>query len=200
MEILKPSKQSLNKAVEIINKGGVVICPTDTVYGFLVLAENKKAVYKIFKIKKRPKSKTLPIFVCDLNMAKKLAEISKEQEKIIKKYWPGKYTFVLKHKKRANLGNMPKLCKLVVAEDGTVALRILKYKFLNDLLKKINKPLAQTSVNISLELPISKTRDIIRKFGKNLNIDLIIDAGDLKRAKPSKIIDLTSKAKKIIRK
>jgi len=78
-----------------------------------------------------------------------------------------------------------------------VALRVPKYKFLNDLLGKINKPLAQTSVNISNNPAMTKSREIIKQFGKSNYIDLIIDAGDLKRSKLSKIIDLTQE--KILR-
>src|SRR3989344_7445115 len=106
LEVLKPSKNVLNKAVKIIKNGGVVVCPTDTVYGFLADATNKKAVEKIYKIKKRPKSKFLPIFVKDLKTAKEIAEINKDQVKILTlrlrsgqgKFWPGKYTFILKRK------------------------------------------------------------------------------------------------------
>ena len=121
----------MNKALLTFKNGGVVICPTDTVYGFLADATNKKAVDKIFKIKKRPKLKPLPIFVKDIKMAKELAEINKEQEKILKKYWPGKYTFILKRKPNIKLYGVHK---------NTIAIRIPKYKFLNNLLKKINKP------------------------------------------------------------
>ncbi len=174
---------ALNKAVNILKAGGVVVCPTDTVYGFLALASNKKAVEKIYKIKKRPKSKPLAVFVRDIKMAKQLAKISKEQEAVLRKYWPGKYTFVLKS------GNK------------TVALRIPKYKFLNDLLKKINRPLAQTSVNISGRPEMRKIKDIIAVFEKQKNKpDLIIDGGDLPKRKPSAIIDLTKPKSKILRK
>ncbi len=153
-------------------------------YGFLADATNKKAVDKVFKIKKRPKSKSLPIFVKDMKMAKNLAEISKEQEKVFKKYWPGKYTFILKCKTNIKLYGIKK---------NTIAIRIPKHKFLNDLLKKINKPLVQTSVNISGEPPLLKIDDIKVKFGGLKHKVLIIDSGNLKKAKPSKIIDLTSK-------
>lgn len=175
----------MNKALLTLKKGGVVICPTDTVYGFLADATNKKAVDKIFKIKKRPKLKPLPIFVKDIKMAKELAEISKEQEKILRKYWPGKYTFVLKTRLRQ--------IKLYGVNKKTIAIRIPKYKFLNNLLKKIDKPLVQTSVNISGEPPLIKIDDIKDKFGKLEYKISIIDAGNLKKAKSSKIIDLTSK-------
>lgn len=184
MEIIKQTKNNLNKVVEILNKGGVVVYPTDTVYGFLVDAGNEKAVEKIFKIKKRPKNKPLPIFVKDIKMAQELAEIDQEQEKNMRKYWPGKYTLIL-NKKDAK---------------GTIALRIPDYKLLNSLLKKIDKPLAQTSVNISGQPPLIKIKDIILQFGENKFVDLTIDAGNLPKSKPSKIIDLTENKIKILRK
>jgi L-threonylcarbamoyladenylate synthase len=174
MDFLKVSKSALNKAEEAINKGNVVVFPTDTVCGFLVDAKNKKAVGKIYKIKKRSKLKPLAVFVKDIKMAKDLAEISKKQEKILKKYWPGKYTFVLKKKN----------------SKGTIALRVPKYKPLNDLLKKINKPLAQTSVNVSGKETLFKTKDIKEQF-KNQKDLLFFDAGNLPKRKPSVIIDLT---------
>lgn len=213
MQILKPSKQSITTAIKILENGGVVVFPTDTVYGFLCLAENKKAVAKIYKIKKRDKKKPLPIFVKDLKMAKEIAIIdspsfakaSAGKEKILKSKWPGKYTFVLKAqslKPKAQKNPKSQIFKLskLVVKNGTVALRVPKYKILNDLLKKINKPLAQTSVNISGQPPLSKSKDIMETFGKDKRIDLIIDGGNLKKSKPSKIIELTSSKNKIIRK
>ncbi|TSC95139.1 MAG: YrdC/Sua5 family protein, required for threonylcarbamoyladenosine (t(6)A) formation in tRNA [Parcubacteria group bacterium Licking1014_1] len=190
-------KKAIDIAAETIQRDCVIICPTDTVYGFLADASNKKAVDKIFKIKKRAKSKPLPVFVRDIKMAKKLAFIDEpafakatagKQEKILKKYWPGKYTFVLKAKK---IEARP-LSNLIIGKNGTIALRIPKYKFLNDLLKKINKPLAQTSVNISGQPALTKIGDIIEKFARTGLTILIIDGGDLPKSKPSKIIDLTS--------
>ena len=201
MKIIKISHKILNDAVLVLKGGGIVICPTDTVYGFLADAQNKKAVDKIFKIKKRPKSKPLSVFVKDIKMAKMLAEVSEEQERTLNKYWPGKYIFILK--KNIDVGRIYNLYGVVYKK--TIAIRIPKYKFLNDLLKKINKPLAQTSVNISAEPPMTKIQDIIYKFGNNKYIDLIIDGGDLKKAlsaqtsKPSKIIDLSKGGIKTIR-
>ena len=98
MEVIKESLKAADKAISFLKNGGVVICPTDTVYGFLADATDKKAVEKIYKIKKRPKSKPLPVFVKDFKMANNLAKINNEQAKILNKFWPGKYTFVLKRK------------------------------------------------------------------------------------------------------
>ena len=87
MEARKPD---LKKAVSAVKSGNVLVCPTDTVYGLICSAKNKKAVARIFLIKKRPRNKPLPIFVSSVAMAKKLAKIDKIREEFLKKAWPGK--------------------------------------------------------------------------------------------------------------
>lgn len=192
MGFSKGSKSALlGKASAAIKKGKVIIFPTDTVYGFLADATDKKAVEAIYKIKKRSRSKPLPVFVRDLKMAKELAKISSTQEKILKKYWPGKYTFVFRKKKSA---------KIFGVDGSTIALRIPKYKPLNDLSKKVNKPLVQTSVNISGEQPMVKIKDIRMAFALDPNVGIIVDGGNLPKAKPSVIMDLTKDNIKILRK
>lgn len=183
METIKPSIKNFPLIVKFLLDGGVVIFPTDTVYGFLADASNKRAVNKIYKIKNRPKSKPLPVFVSSIKTAKELAEIDKEKEKTIKKYWPGKYTFVLNSK------NSKK----------TIALRIPKYKPLNYLLNKIKKPLVQTSVNISGDEALRLSKEIINTF-KNKKEILFVDGGNLPNRKSSTIIDLTKDKKIILRK
>ena len=195
MEILKPSPKTLNKADSILKNGGVVIYPTDTVFGFLADATNKKAVDKIYKIKKRLKSKPLPVFVKDLKMAKELTETNEKQERILRKYWPGKYTFILKRNVSTGRPRLSEVGPWPVygVNKKTIAIRIPKYKFLNDLLLKINRPLVQTSVNISSKKPINNISNILTTFGKNKLVGLIINGGRAKVVKPSKIFDLTSK-------
>jgi len=196
MKILKISKKNLKKLVKIaknsIKKGEVLVCPTDTVYGLICDATNKKAVKKLFKIKKRLKEKAIPIFVKDIKMAKNLAKIDKKQEKFLKKVWPGKVTLVLKRKRGQ---------KIYGVDKKTIGLRIPKYKLVNVLLKKLNRPLTGTSANISGKPPSTKIKEVMRQF-KNQKIqpDLILDAGNLKPSKPSTVIDLTKKKPKILRK
>lgn len=178
----------LNKAATVLKNGGVVICPTDTVYGFLADASNKKAVEKIYRIKKRPKSKPLSVFVKNIAMANEIAFIDERQTKILKKFWPGKYTFILKRK--------PGI-KIYGVKRDTIALRIPKHAFLQKLLKKIDRPLVQTSVNISGRRTIDTISGIIKQFGKKQI--LIIDGGDLKSGKASKIIDATKDTINVLR-
>jgi L-threonylcarbamoyladenylate synthase len=196
MKILKVDKKNLRKVVRIteksIKKGEVVLCPTDTVYGILADATNKKAVERVFKIKKRPKGKPIPIFVKDIKMAKKLAFINKKQEDFLKMVWPGKVTVVLK---RRNV-----LPKILSGRTKTIGLRIPDYKLVNNLLLKLNRPLTGTSANISGKPASTKIKEVIKQFKKEkTKPDLILDAGNLKPSSPSRVIDLTGKKFKILR-
>ena len=84
------------KASLALQKGKVLACPTDTVYGLIADATNKKAVKKVLLIKGRKEKKPLPIFVKDIAMTKRLARVEPLQERFLKKVWPGKVTVVLK--------------------------------------------------------------------------------------------------------
>ena len=167
MQIITENKKNIKEITTALKNGAVLVCPTDTIYGFLADATDKKAVDKIYKIKKRLKSKPLPVFVRDFKMAKELAETDEKQDKVLKSRWPGKYTFVLNRKKGVKLYGIDK---------KTIALRLPKHKFLNSLLKEINGPLVQTSVNVSGEKALTKISDIIKQLNK-LDI-LIINGGN----------------------
>lgn len=187
-----PEKEVIKKAVGIIKNGGLVVIPTDTVYGLLADARNKKAVEKIFKIKKRSKMKPIAIFVKDIKTAKKYAFIDRKQEEFLKKNWPGKITVILKSKNNLSEG--------VMAKNKTIGIRIPDCKLVNLLLEKMNFPLAQTSANISGGEATTKIREVLEQFaGKRITPDLIIDAGDLSNNRPSKIVDLTQEKPLIIR-
>ncbi len=196
MEIFKVNKENFKKAIEIaarlIEKGKVIVCPTDTVYGLVTDATNKKATEKIFKIKKRPKNKAIPIFVKDIKMAKGLAFINREQEKFLRKSWPGKITVVLKNKN--------KLPKILFGKEKTIGLRIPNYKLVQELLKRLNRPLTGTSANISGRPASTKIKEVLKQFKESVATpDVAIDTGDLPRAKPSRVVDLTDKNLKILR-
>jgi len=207
----KNFKEAVKIAVKSIKQGEVMICPTDTVYGLLADAQNKNAIKKLFEIKKRPKEKAIPIFVKDIKTAKRLAYINGSQEKFLKKFWPGRITVVLKNKE--------KLPKILFGPTKKIGLRIPNYKLVNLLLKKLNRPLTGTSANISGKFPSTKIKEVIKQFknqplttsrGKGLDQakrtksgggqpDLILDAGNLLKSKPSTVIDLTTPKPKILR-
>lgn len=224
MKVEKASFKNLNllipRALKLLKIGKVIICPTDTVYGLVASATNKKAVKRVFEIKKREKGKPIPIFVKNIKMAKKLALVEKEQEKFLKKVWPGKVTVVLKRKKNCGLP------AILFGGKKTIGLRIPNYRLINGLLKKLNKPLTGTSANISGKSASTKIKEVLKQFedegyefceinshgpiriaearvkrGRRRAIRmLIINAGNLPLNRPSKVIDLTPKRPKILRK
>ncbi len=134
MKVLKPSPENLDQAVQVLKKGGVIEVQTDTVNGLICDYYNKAAEEKIFKIKKRPKEKILPIFVSSIVEVKKIVPVSERQEKFLERVWPGKVTCVLKK----DVGGF----------------RIPNDKFILEILKKFGGPLSQTSANISGEPPV----------------------------------------------
>jgi len=177
-------KTDINKAVEAVRAGKILVCPTDTVYGLLCDASDKKVLARLYKIKKRSRVKPIPIFVRNIEMAKKLAEISSKQEEYLKKFWPGKVTAVLKKKKGT----------------GTIGLRIPKHGFVISLLRIVNKPLTGTSANVAGKPAPTRINEAVNQFkAKKYRPDLVIDAGDLPKNKPSKVIDLTLWPPKILR-
>jgi len=182
----------IDKIAEELKKGKVVALPTDTVYGLIADATDKKAVEKVFKIKKRKKDKPLPFFINSLEMANDFATMDKKQKRFLKSVWPGKTTIVLNRRKKG---------KLYGAGKKTIALRIPKNKLILGLIKKIGNPLTATSANISGKFFATSAKEVLKQFqGNKYQPDLIINSGKLKSAKPSKIIDLTGPKIKILRK
>jgi len=188
------ARDVIDKTISFLNRGQVVVSPTDTVYGILADATNDRAVERIFNVKQRNKSKAIPVFVKDIEMAKKLAVIDKNQEAILKEIWPGKITVVLKRKRACGLS------KLLFGNKKTIALRIPDYKLVREILNKIDKPLTGTSANISGQGPFTKIQDVLEGFKEQgYRPDLIINAGNLPFCSPSLIIDLASKNLKILK-
>lgn len=201
MKILKVHSNNhqalIGEVSRLIKNGKVIISPTDTIYGLVCNSTSKKAVSRIFEIKKREKNKVLPIFAKDLKMVKKFARVDKRQEKFLKSVWPGKVTVVLKAKSESK----KIFPKGIISLEGKIGFRIPKYKLINKLFEKINFPIAETSVNISGKPNLTKIQAIVSQFKsvKNQPV-LIVDAGDLKFQRASRVIDLTGQKLKVLRK
>ena len=157
-----------------LKKGGTIIYPTETSYGLGCDGTNPRAVRKIFKIKKRNFRKNLTYIVPSVEIAEKYGIITKIDKKIIKKFMPGNITLVVKSRNK-------KFGK-------EFAFRISSNKFANNLALKFMKPIVATSANISGNESLYNIDEIKKIFlGK---ADLIIDSGNLKRRKPTIVLDL----------
>ena len=182
----------IEKALQAIKRNGCIVYPTDTVYSLGIKALNSNAVKRLFKMKKRPGTKPVPIMVKDIEMAKKLAYINPEREKILKTVWPGPVTVVLE--KREVIPG------ILTGGRKTVGLRIPNHPFTQYLMENLEEPITCTSANFSGSLPIRSSLEVARTFEKAYpRPDLILDAGDLPESMPSSVLDLTSPQPKITR-
>jgi L-threonylcarbamoyladenylate synthase len=184
IKILKSNEQSIKKAAEIIKKGGLVIFPTETVYGLGADAFNEKAVAKIFEVKKRPKFDPIIVHIADINSLKLLAtNIPPVALKLIEKFWPGPLTIVIPKRK-----GVP---DIVTAGLPTVAVRMPSHPVALKLIKNSQTPIAAPSANIFGKLSPTEPSHIIKEF-KN-SVDLIIDNGKTPIGVESTVISFLDK-------
>ena len=179
--------KGIERIVEIIEKGGIVIFPTDTVYGIGCNPYNESAVKKIYEIKSRTKLKSLPVLAHSLKIVKEIAVVDEFTEKIIEKYWPGPLTLILtltdkKLKKSLNLENK-------------IAIRIPDSECTLKLLEKC-RLLVGTSANISGNSSYTNPNDCIKNVK---NYDMFLNGGIITSKGESTIIEIENKEIKIIR-
>lgn len=170
--------------IKYLKQGGVIVYPTETAYALGCDATNAKAVKRIFKIKHRPLSKTLPLIASSLAMVKRFCQMSKTELKLAQKYWPGPVTVILKIKRLKDFD------KRVVAKDKTVAIRVSSNKIAQNLSRRLGRPLVSTSANLSGKgecYSVSEVKAMLKIEEKRLKI-AIIDGGRLKKQKPSTIV------------
>ena len=185
LNIFKFNKNILFKTLKYLKKSNIVGLPTETVYGLAGSAYSKKAVEKIYSLKKRPKINPLIIHYYNLNKLSDDVEINKTFLKLYKKLCPGPITFVMKKKKSS------KICSIATAKLDTVAVRFPSNKKTRIILSKLNFPLAIPSANKSTGISPVRALDVAEEF-KN-KIKIIIDDGNSKIGIESTVVDLTEK-------
>ena len=188
-DVLKVScnKEGIEKASQIVSHGGIVIFPTDTVYGIGCNPYNKESVEKIYKIKSRDIMKSLPVLTYSIETAEKIVEFDQFTKKIVKKFWPGPLTVILKV--------TDKKIKESLNLENKIAIRVPDHKCTLELLKKCNF-LVGTSANISGNLPYTDPEECL----KNLEIyDIFVDVGIITSKGESTIIEIENEQIKIIR-
>lgn len=159
---------------------------TDTCYGFACDALNRRALARLYKLKKMSCSKPLSIMVADLKMAKQYGIFNKSAEKLAKKYWPGALTIIVKRKK-----SLPHFLNLGLK---TIGIRVPDHKLSLELIRRFNKPLITTSANISGRPSPYSISAIHKQFrSQKLKPDFIINSSRLKRNPPSTIVDMTGR-------
>lgn len=178
---LAPDEKHLKEAAEIIKSGGLVIIPTETVYGIAADSFNQKAIERLSEIKKRPKDKPFALAIDKIEEVGELAkEVPVAAYKLIHKFWPGPLTIILKGINQPTVGlRMP---------DNQIALKVIS---------EVGRAIALPSANLA-GLPAPENFAAAIKDLDGL-VDLAIDTGALKIGVESTIVDLTAKLPQITR-
>jgi tRNA threonylcarbamoyl adenosine modification protein (Sua5/YciO/YrdC/YwlC family) len=185
-----PEPRALAKAADTIKGGGIVIYPTDTVYGIGCSVENKDAIEKIYLIKGQRKDKPFSFVCSDLTHISEYAHVSNPAFKIMRRLIPGPYTFVLPAAK------MKHLPKILVSRRKTVGIRVPDSRVALDLVREVGHPILSTSVVDENGSILHDPDEIIQLFHNR--VDLILDGGPL-ISQPSTVIDFTGETPEILR-
>lgn len=184
---VKCDKEGISKASSIIKSGGIVVFPTDTVYGIGCDPYNKESIQRIYKIKSREISKSLPILAFSKDIAAKIVEFDKDSEKIAQKVWPGPVTLILK------LTDEKLKTSLNVGDK--IAIRVPKHQCTLELLRECNF-IVGTSANISGMGPFRNPEECYQNIH---NFDLFLDGGTITSEGESTIIEFEEGKLKIHR-
>jgi tRNA threonylcarbamoyl adenosine modification protein (Sua5/YciO/YrdC/YwlC family) len=183
-----PQLRLVRKAVEILKSGGLIIYPTDTVYGLGCDLFNKRGIEKIYEIQNRDRKQPLSFICADLKDISRYARVSDDAYKIMRRLLPGPYTFILEASRLVP--------KIILPKRQTTGIRVPDNRICQALLAEMGSPIISTSVKDKAGELLSDPRIIEEQFGKR--VDMIIDGGII-AAEPSSVISLLAEGVEVIR-
>jgi tRNA threonylcarbamoyl adenosine modification protein (Sua5/YciO/YrdC/YwlC family) len=186
---INPQNRSIQMAVDVLLKGGIVVYPTDTHYGMGCDIMNKKAIERIYQLKQRNKSKPFSFICSGLKNISHYAKVSNYAYKTMRRLLPGPYTFILEGSKLVP--------KIMLTKRKTAGIRVPDHKICLELVKGLGNPIITTSATMP-DGSILNDAFLIHDLFKN-RIDMVID-GDIVSGKPSSVISLIDDTPEIIRK
>ncbi len=185
-----PQSRTISRAVEILQHGGVIVYPTDTVYGLGCNLMDQEAVRRVHFLKHQATSKPFSFLCSDLKHISEYAKVSNQAFRLIKRLIPGPYTFLLPATR------MKSIPRIVVSKRKTVGIRVPDNNVCNAIIHALGNPIISTSVTTSTGEILTDPDRIQDLLGNQ--IDLILDGGVLP-ATPSTILDLTADAPVVVR-
>ncbi|MBF0447142.1 MAG: threonylcarbamoyl-AMP synthase [Magnetococcales bacterium] len=177
---VNPQKRLIKQAADIIRENGIAVFPTDTTYGLGCQISNRKGVERIMQIKNLPSNHQLSILVPDLSGISRYARVNNQTYRLLKRFLPGPYTFILDSTR-----DVP---KSILPKRKTIGLRMPDHPICLALLQELEEPLLSTSFRLPDEDIQGDPDQIAEKI--NGRVELVIDGGILLE-KPSTIVDLT---------
>ena len=195
MEVLSLTEDNLDecvaRAAAVLRAGGVILYPTDTLYGLGADALSDAAVSKVKTIKGREEGKPMHAIVADIEMAEQYGEVDDRIRLLAKELPMGQLTFIVKKKDDLKTG--------IAKGIDTFGFRIPGNDFCVSLVREFGGPITATSANKSGEAPERSVEKILVQLGAESGIDLAIDGGELPERKPSSVVDLSGEEPKVVR-
>lgn len=186
----KPPKKETQESARILKGGGIVSFPTETVYALGGDAYNQEVVARIYRIKRRDRSKPFSVFLRDAGEVKKVVDfISQDARNLMERFWPGPLTLVFK-------SSSPRL-SWVLAGGDKLGIRVSPSKLVNRILEEVRVPITATSANPSGKKSCVAANRVFYFF--NGRIDLILDGGKSKVFLPSTVLDVSGEEVSVIR-
>jgi L-threonylcarbamoyladenylate synthase len=182
----------LREAGEVIRRGGIVVCPTDT--GYLLGGDGlcEETIRRIFEIKGRSFDKPIHLVVSDIKMAQQLAFWNERAEKLFKEFLPGPLTLILRKKEI--------IPDLLVSGTETIGLRMPGNKIAMALAEASQTPITATSANSSGKESPFTVEEVLQQLGEGIEqVSLILDQGETLYRMSSTIVDLTGDVPKVLR-
>ena len=183
-----PEMRWINRSVEIIRNGGLVVYPTDSRYGLGCDVFNKSSIEKLYKLIKRDHHHPLSFIFPDLKNLSHFAHISTPNYKILKRCLPGPYTFILEATRE--------IPKMMLTKRRKLGIRIPDHNIMNTLTAALDSPLLNSSVPSSDNLEMNNPEQIEEELGHA--VDMILDGGII-ISEPSTVFDLTADEPELIR-
>ncbi|KKS32011.1 MAG: Sua5/YciO/YrdC/YwlC family protein [Candidatus Collierbacteria bacterium GW2011_GWB2_42_12] len=193
MKTVLLSQLKTDEVVKVLKANGLVVYPTETVYGLGVDATSEMALEKLWKFKGERGDKPVLVAVSGVAMAEEYVILSDLGKKVVQKYWPGAVAIVATSKN--------KVSKKAQGETNTLGLRNPDSKDILEIIDIFGKPITSTSANVSGAMTAKSLKEFLETVPKEKQklIDLFIDAGELLLRQPSTIVDTTGKEIKILR-
>jgi len=186
----RPDPEKLKPVARVAARGGLVVYPTETVYGLGTNPLLEEAVERVYEAKQRPRNKPLPVLAASLQDVERIARLTPEARRLAEEYWPGPLTIILEAK--------PALPHTVTACTGRVAVRIPGHPVARLLARLAGGLIIGTSANISGMKPPRTLEEALRQL-EGRGIEAAVDAGPTPLGRPSTIIDLTTKPPRLVR-
>lgn len=190
-KISAANSKSIAEAASVLQAGGLVGMPTETVYGLAANACDGQAVAKIFEAKGRPSFNPLIVHVCDVRDALEFAQMNDYDQILAQKFWPGPLTMILKRKDPCALSD------LVSAGLPTVAVRVPAHKTARALIKACGFPIAAPSANKSGSLSPTTPAHVVQGLGAR--VDMVLADGACAVGLESTVVDCTGDVPYILR-